>query len=175
MVNALAPRRGLVQPEPAAESVCIAPWPAPIGFRDQEARRTVGLWREVIKALRNLKAERNVPKDARIEPILVARGGVAESLSQGEAFLKSLRLLRSITIVSQVERPADCAVAVLPELEVILPLAGLIDHEAERAKLRKALAEFERQIGSLLSKLGNESFVSRAPAEVVAADTGQAR
>ena len=128
----------------------------------------MGLWCEVIKALRNLKAERNVPKEARIEPILVARGAVAQSLAQGEAFLRSLLPAASMTIVSQVERPADCAVAVLPEVEVILPLEGLIDHEAERAKQRKALADFERQIGSLEAKLGNESYVSRAPAEVVA-------
>jgi valyl-tRNA synthetase len=53
-------------------------------------------------------------------------------------------------------------------MEVILPLEGLIDHEAERAKQRKALADLERQIGSLQSKLANESFVARAPAQVVA-------
>ena len=144
------------------------PGRSPIGLRDETARETVGLWCEVIKALRNLKAERNVPKEARIEPILVARGAVAQSLAQGEAFLKSLLPANSVTIVSEVERPADCAVAVLPEVEVILPLEGLIDHEAERAKQRKALADFERQIGSLKAKLGNESYVARAPAEVVA-------
>ena len=128
----------------------------------------MGLWCEVITALRNLKAERNVPKEARIAPILVARGAVAQSLAQGEAFLKSLLSADSVTIVSEVERPADCAVAVLPEVEVILPLEGLIDHEAERAKQRKALADFERQIGSLKTKLRNESYVAQAPAEVVA-------
>jgi valyl-tRNA synthetase len=167
-LNALAPYRGLSKPGSAAESVCIAPWPQPVGFRDETARETVGLWCEVIKALRNLKAERNVPKEARIEPILVARGAVARSLTQGEAFLKSLLPALSVTISSEVERPADCAVTVLPEVEVILPLEGLIDHEAERAKQRKSLADFERQIGSLKNKLSNESYVARAPAEVVA-------
>ena len=93
---------------------------------------------------------------------------MAESLAQGEAFLKSLLPAFSVTIVSSVVRPADCAVAVLPEVEVILPLEGLIDHEAERAKQRKSLAEFERQIVSLKTKLSNESYVARAPAEVVA-------
>ena len=58
---------------------------------------------------------------------------------------------------------------------MILPLEGLIDHEAERAKMRKALADFERQIGSLRSKLANESFVARAPAEVVTQIARQAR
>ncbi len=57
--------------------------------------------------------------------------------------------------------------AVLPDVEVILPLEGLIDQEAERVKQRKVLADLERQIGTLRSKLANESFVKRAPAEVV--------
>jgi valyl-tRNA synthetase len=92
---------------------------------------------------------------------------VAEWLLQGEPFLRSLLPARSVSVVPQVERPADCAVAVLPDLEIILPLEGLIDHEAERAKQRKTLADLERQIGSLRSKLGNASFVERAPGEVV--------
>ncbi len=66
-----------------------------------------------------------------------------------------------------IDRPPDCAVAVLPEAEIILPLAGLIDKEAELAKHRKSLADLDRQIGGHRSKLANESFVARAPAEVV--------
>ncbi len=104
-LNALAAERGISHPELAAESVCIAPWPEPVGFRDETARETVGLWCEVIKALRNLKAERNVPKEARIEPILVARGAVARRLAQGEAFLKSLLPAVSLSIVPEVEHP----------------------------------------------------------------------
>ncbi len=164
----MAAGRGFSVIEQAPESVCIAPWPRPMGFHDEAARKTVGLWCEVIKALRNLKAERNVPKEARIAPILVAQGDVACALLEGQAFLKGLLPAESVIIVSEVDRPADCAVAVLPEVEVILPLAGLIDHEVEHAKQRKALADFERQIGSLEAKLRNESYVARAPAEVVA-------
>ena len=59
--------------------------------------------------------------------------------------------------------------AVLADAEVILPLEGLIDKEAEQAKLRKSLADLDRQIAPLRAKLDNEAFVSRAPAEVVAA------
>src|SRR5205807_4036974 len=116
---------------------------------------------------RNLRAERNVPKEAKIAPILVARGTVAQWLRQGEPYLRSLGPADSVTIVEAVERPADCAVVVLPETEIILPLAGLIDKEAELAKLRKTLADVERQIGGHRGKLGNEAFVSRAPAAVV--------
>ena len=56
---------------------------------------------------------------------------------------------------------------VLPEAEIILPLEGLIDKEAERRKLQKSLTDLERQMGGLRAKLANESFTARAPAEVV--------
>jgi len=166
-LNALAPERGLPEPSLAPESVCIAAWPRPLGCPDDTARRIVEQWCEAIKAIRNLKAERNVPKDARIAPILVARGTTAAWLKLGEPFLRSLLPAASVTIVPDIERPADSAVAVLPDVEIILPLEGLIDHEAERAKQRKTLADLERQIGALKTKLGNESFVARAPGEVV--------
>ena len=166
-LNSLAPVRGLPEPEPAEESACIAAWPHPLGWSDETARRTVDQWCEAIKAIRNLKAERNVPKEAKIAPIIVAQGTVAEWLRQGEPFLRSLLPAESVTIVAATDRPAECAVAVLPDAEIILPLEGLIDKEAERAKMKKSLSDFEKQIGGLRSKLANESFVARAPAEVV--------
>ena len=166
-LNSLAPVRGLPEPKAAVESVCIAAWPSPLGWSDETARQTVDQWCEAIKAIRNLKADRNVPKDAKIAPIIVAQGTVAEWLRQGEPFLRSLLPAESVTIVASTDRPAECAVAVLPDAEIILPLEGLIDKEAERAKMRKSLADFEKQIGGLRTKLANESFVARAPAEVV--------
>jgi len=167
-LNGLAPNRGLQEPVAAEESVCIAAWPKPLAWSDAEAGRIVDQWCEVIKAARNLRAERNVPKDAKIAPVVVAAGSVAEGLRRGEAFLKSMIPAESVTITDRYDRPDDCAVAVLPDSEVIIPLAGLIDKEAELAKHRKTLADLERQISGVRAKLNNESFVSRAPAEVVA-------
>jgi valyl-tRNA synthetase len=166
-LNGLANLRGFGEPEAAEESVCIAAWPTPLGWEDPGARQTVDQWCEAIKAIRNLRAERNVPDKARIAPIIVAQGAVAAALRQGEPFLRSLLSADSVTIVTNADRPLDCAVAVLPDAEIILPLEGLIDPEAERAKLLKSLADVERQIGGLRAKLNNESFVARAPADVV--------
>ncbi len=163
----LAPLRGIPDPRPAETSVCIAIWPRPSGWTDPEARSTVTQWQEKIQALRNLKAERNVPKEARIAPIIIAEGAVADRLHLGEAFLKSLTNASAITITTTAERPPDSAIAVLGDAEVILPLEGLIDKEVELARLRKSLADLDRQIGPLKAKLANEGFVSRAPADVV--------
>ena len=163
----LASVRGLPEPSEAEPSVCIAAWPRPLGWSDETARKTVDHWCEAIKAIRNLRAEGNVPKEAKIAPIIVAKGTVAEWLKLGAPYLCSLPPAESVSIVESVERPAECAVAVLAEVEIILPLAGLIDKEAELAKQRKALNDIDRQIGAHRGKLGNESFVARAPAEVV--------
>jgi valyl-tRNA synthetase len=164
----IAPIRGLPHPEPAAESVCIAPWPSyDETWRDLEAEGVIAQWQEKITAIRTLKAERNVPKDAKIRPIILAEGPVAAILTSGESFLKSFTNAETLTIAAQVDRPQDCAVIVLGDAEVILPLEGLIDKEAEVTRLRKSLANFEKQLPGVQAKLSNESFLNRAPAEVV--------
>ncbi|MCA1684941.1 MAG: class I tRNA ligase family protein, partial [Planctomycetia bacterium] len=163
-----APSRGLPEPRPSAESVCIAPWPEyPGAWDDPEAEQVVGLWREVTKSLRNLKAEREVPKDAKVSPILVASGPAADRLRLGEPFIRALLPAADLTITAKADRPPECAVAVLPEVEVLLPLAGLIDKEAEAARHRKTLADIDRQIVGHQTKLDNESFVKNAPTAVV--------
>ncbi len=171
-LNQAAPRR----PDPvshsvapAAESVCIAAWPEyPASWYQPRAEATIGHWREKIAAVRNLRSERNVPTAAKVTPIFVATGATAAALRLGLKHLESLTGSSSVTIVESAERPEECAVAVLGDCEVILPLAGLIDRGAEKAKQQKALADVERQVGSIEAKLANESFVARAPAEVVA-------
>ena len=166
-MGSIAPVRGLGSPAAAPESVCIAPWPGSLGWSDADATSTVTLWREVLKTVRNLRAERDLPKDARITPILIAQGLALESLRQGEPLLKSLLGAESLVITDSPARPADCAVAVLSEVEVVLPLAGLIDPALERSKQEKALADLDRQIRGHQAKLENQAFVARAPAEVV--------
>jgi valyl-tRNA synthetase len=97
----------------------------------------------------------------------VADGPVAAILKSGEAFIKALTNAETLTIDAQADRPPGCAVAVLGDAEILLPLEGLIDKDAEAARHRKSLADIEKQITPLRSKLGNEGFLARAPAEVV--------
>jgi len=164
----VAPVRGLESPRAAEESVCIAAWPDyPEYRRPTPEAETVRQWQEKIAALRNLRAERNVPRAAKIAPILVAGGPVAAMLRAGEPFLMALADAASITIVPAAEKPANSAVIVLADAEVILPLEGLIDREAETARNRKALADLEKQRVGVRAKLANAKFVANAPAEVV--------
>jgi len=164
----VAPSRGLPEPTQAAQSVCIAPWPDyPGAWRDPEAEGVVAQWQEKVAAIRNLRAERNVPASAKINPIILASGAVSAMLRAGEPFIKALTGSETLTIVEAAERPKECAVAVLADAEIILPLEGLIDKEAEAVRHRKALADIDKQLAAIRGKLANEGFLSRAPAEVV--------
>jgi valyl-tRNA synthetase len=165
----LAPSRGVPEPSPAEAHACVAAWPIAKGFEDAEARATVDQWKEKTAAIRNLRAERDVPKDAKIAPRIIAEGIVGDRLRRGETFIKALTGAGSLAVGPETDaRPTDSAVVVLADAEVVLPLEGLIDKEAERAKLRKSLADLDKQISPLRGKLSNEGFVSRAPADVVA-------
>ncbi|RUL85520.1 valine--tRNA ligase [Tautonia sociabilis] len=167
-MGSVAKARGLPEPTEAAESVCIAPWPSyPDSWNDPEAEFDVAQWQEKVAALRNLRAERDVPRDAKIEPILIAQGRAAEALARGASSIRALVGAGSVSVVPSADRPAESAVAVLADAEIVLPLAGLIDPKAEIAKLSKSRADLEKQLGGVRSKLGNASFVARAPAEVV--------
>lgn len=171
-LNQVAPRRldpATLTLTNAAESVCIAEWPIyPEQLTPQpEADAVLAHWREKITALRNLRAERGVPPAAKIVPVFVAAGAVAQALRQGELHIKTLAGAESVWVVDSSEVPPDSAVAVLADSKIILPLAGLVDVEAELARHRKTLADIDKQLSSHQAKLNNESFVQNAPAAVV--------
>jgi len=172
-LNQAAPRRHdptSLSVQEAPRSVCVAPWPVYWGSLAEPADEAILThWQEKIAALRNLRAERNIPPAAKIRPIIVARGEVADQLRKGLTHICSLAGAETVQIVETAQRPEESASAVLADAEIVVPLEGLIDKEAERAKLKKSLADLDRQIGPLAAKLANEAFVSRAPAEVVQA------
>ena len=165
----VAPMRGLLETGLAAPSVCIAPWPDyPSEWADSQALVIVGQWQDKIAAIRNLRAERNVPAKAKIDPVIVASEPLLSQLRLGEPFILALTNAATVRITAEFARPAEFASAVLSDAEVVLPLEGLIDKEAEKARVRKSIADLDKQIGPLRGKLGNDQFLARAPADVVA-------
>jgi valyl-tRNA synthetase len=172
-LGAVAPKRWAPQSgriEAACESVCIAEWPNyPAEWSWPEAQECVRQWQEKITAIRNIRAERNVPSNAKIAPVIVADGQVARSLQSGSHAIRELTGAERITIVDRCERPAQCAVVVLGDAEIVLPLEGLIDPAVERTRYQKAIQDIDKQLQSIRAKLGNEQFLSRAPADLVAA------
>jgi valyl-tRNA synthetase len=151
-----------------APALIVARWPAPRPeHEDAAAEAGFAEVQEAIGALRNIRAEYGIAPGARIPLRIPAAGDAARAAIEGSA-----RALQDLARVEAVEWGAANgevgANAVLRSgTELFVPLAGVIDLEKERARLRAECGRLDGLIAGTEKKLGNESFVARAPAEVV--------
>ncbi|HEU5101823.1 MAG TPA: valine--tRNA ligase, partial [Roseiflexaceae bacterium] len=136
---------------------------------DDAAERDFALVRELIGGIRNVRNEYKV-EPARWVAATIASGPRAGMLEQQRALL--VRLARvaddQLAISERLDaKPAQAAALVVGDVEVFLPLAGLIDLDAERARLGKEFEQAEADLARRAAKLGNAGFVDKAPANVV--------
>jgi valyl-tRNA synthetase len=92
-------------------------------------------------------------------------------LAKPELLIKHAQALGDLAKIESIEaggRDGICATAVVRGQEIYIPLEGVIDVDAERSRLDKELAKSAKDVGSLEKRLGNQGFVARAPADVVA-------
>jgi valyl-tRNA synthetase len=152
------------------DALIVAPYPAgDEAARDLEAERLVSGLIEIVRAARNLKAERRLPAGGFAEAVLVVPDAATRAaLGERVEVLEALARLRPLTVVAA---PADApregvATAVLADATVVLPLAG-VDTAAERDRLNKEIAEAEGYAARMEGQLANETFRARAPEKVV--------
>ncbi len=157
-------------------SIMIAEYPKG-SPRDGRSEGEMDLVIRVVEAIRTICGESNIPPGKRVPATLYARhADVRGSLSEAKPFIQTVARLSELAVVPP--RPAGerlkrAAVAVLPEVEIAVPLAGLVDFVEEERRLRKEIAKAQGDADGLRRKLDNPSFVARAPAEVVEKDRGR--
>jgi len=122
----------------------------------------------VIVSIRNIRGEMNISPGKAI-PLLLRNGSDEDQrrYKENEGFVKSLAKLESIVWLGQEEAPMS-ATQLVGSMEVLVPMAGLIDTQAEIARLTKAIDKASKEIQRFEGKLSNEKFVSNAPADLVA-------
>jgi len=145
----------------------LADWPRHEGLDDPAAEGEIGWLVDLIAAIRSVRAEMNVPAAAQIP--LVLAGASEETRARAErwrdVFKSPLGRVSDITFAAA---PPAGAVQIVVRGEVAaLPLAGVIDLAAERARLEKEMAKVKGDIARVDAKLGNADFLKRAPEEVV--------
>jgi valyl-tRNA synthetase len=158
--------------DPGADALIVAPYPQPAaGWRDEDAEQSFEGVIDLVRAIRNIRSEKGVEPARYIEAYVVAIEQRA-AIEAGAPYIEALARVRPLHIVEDAaDAPRDgVATAVLPHAQAVVPLAGLLDVEAERARLQKVIAEVEGYAAKLQGKLSNEQFRSRAPADVVAAE-----
>jgi valyl-tRNA synthetase len=121
---------------------------------------------DVVSGIRSVRQEMNVPAGAKIPLIVVGSGEETGTRVEGQLqALTRLARLSEVTYGSDV--PKDSAQIIIGEATFVLPLAGVIDLDAERVRLKREIAKEEVEIGKIDKKLGNEQFVAKAPEEVI--------
>jgi valyl-tRNA synthetase len=157
--------------EVRADDLIVARWPEPDSrWESDEAERRMAGFQELIVEVRRLRKEYGVPEGGRIA-IHVWGSGVRDADGFPALVSEQGAALEQLARVNRVETTSGQGVgahAVLASgVELFLPLEGVIDLDRERARLRDEIAKLEGLHAGTTKKLANESFVARAPAEVV--------
>ncbi len=136
---------------------------------DEAATAEIEWFKAVLSGVRKIRAEMNIAPGKTI-PLLLADGDATDR-ARAAKFAAQIAFLARVETPQWIEPGADepaAAAAVVGSLRVLIPLAGLIDLTAEKARLAKEIARIEGEIKKCEGKLGNANFVANAPAEVVA-------
>jgi valyl-tRNA synthetase len=145
--------------------LALAPWPAaPRVSADAEGE--IGWLVDLISEIRSARTETNVPAGAQIPLVLVgASAATQERAGRWMDMLKRLARLSDVTFADAA--PGQSVQMVVRGEVAALPLAGIVDLDAERARLRKELDRLAGEVKKIDAKLGNADFIARAPEEVV--------
>ncbi len=140
--------------------------------RVAEAREDIAVLTEVVGAIRALKAEMKLPPAQRIPILLRAEDPAARArVGRLGPILAHMARVQSLRITEPHEEvPRESTHAVVRGVEVVLPLAGLVDLAAERVRIEKDLEKLRKEAEGIERKLGNPGFRAKAPADVIAKD-----
>ncbi len=153
--------------------IIVSHWPrAESRLEDSEIKTEFAAIQETIIALRTARSELNLAPSAQLN--IVVRGSDKQELTklirnpETYGYIKNLVKIASIEISPDAQKPIPSSTVVVRGVEFFISLEGVIDIEAEKARLEKEVARLEGLMQSIRNKLNNESFITRAPGEVVA-------
>jgi valyl-tRNA synthetase len=144
-------------------------WPVANEERiDPAAEDDIEWLKELMLGTRNIRGEMNIGPGKPL-PIYLKNVSAEDQrrLTENEALLKKLARLESITVLAAGEEAPLSATALVGEMEVLVPMAGLIDKGAELARLDKEILRLQGEVQRVGGKLSNAGFVDKAPAEVI--------
>lgn len=151
------------------ETITRTAWPHPDDrFEAPDAVREMVLLMDLIRAVRNIRAEVNVPMSKKIE--LLIKPSDAENLNilhKNEEYVRRFCNTSVLEISEALASPDKAMTAVVTGAELFLPLAGLIDIAQEIARLEKELQTLHGEVARIEKKLANEGFMAKAPEKVI--------
>jgi len=147
-------------------------WPKtqPLTAAQQELHQKMEILQSVIYQIRLIRGEKNIAPGQKVDLLVHPLSGYEEAAAVVEKYhwiIRELARVKGLRVDSGLQKPKLAAAAVVAGLELWIPLEGLIDVPLEQARLTKEIEKLESLISKNEAKLGNASFVERAPAAVV--------
>ena len=151
------------------ESITVSKWPeVREELSDYEAVKAMNLLKDVIHAVRNIRAETNTPLSKKVPMIIKASNEDAMTILQENVhYIERFCNPDALTIDTDATPPEKAMSAVVTGAEIYLPLAGLINKEEEIARLEKELDKLNQEVERVQKKLSNPNFVEKAPEHIV--------
>jgi valyl-tRNA synthetase len=159
------------------ESIMLQSYPQPDEANvDQNAEQSIEWIKGIIVAIRNIRGEMDI-SPAKAIPVFLNKGTESDQakLEEYRPYLEKLAKLESIQWLNPGEEVPAAATQLHGEIEILVPMAGLIDVDAERARLEKEIAKLETGMKSASAKLNNKKFMDNAPEAVIAKERGKAQ
>ncbi len=143
---------------------------------DEDAEGQMALIIDVVNSVRNVRWEMNVPPAQKVEVILSSKNARSrEVLSQHRVYVENLARAERITVVEQIEKPESAATAVAQDVEIVMPLKGIIDFAEEERRLKKEINKLEKDLATVTGKLSSEDFLRKAPHDIIEKEKSKAQ
>jgi len=158
------------------ESIMVSKWPeSEKRYVNKQIESDIEVAKEAIVNIRNIRSDMNIPYSKKLTVHIVPlKPGVESILSDSMKYIKSLAQLENFTIDAKLKKPKSSLSAVTENFNIFIPLEGVIDIEAEKARLAKKQDALKQQLVSTEKKLKDKNFMDHAPENVIKAEQEKA-
>jgi valyl-tRNA synthetase len=159
----VAPRAGV-----EGDTIMLQPFPLASNASDSEAVADIEWVKEFILGIRQIRGEMDISPGKQLPVILQNSSARDQQRATDNAnLIERVGRVESVTVLTEGDEPPASATALLGDMRLLVPMKGVIDVDAERARLQKQKQKVESDLAKARGKLGNDKFVNNAPAEVV--------
>lgn len=151
------------------KTIMLSQWPVCNDlYMDPGAEEDMNVIMNVVRSIRNIRAEMNVELGKKVKVICSATEGLIELLAANTSYIQDLAGVGELLLYVELEDVPEKAMTKITDgVQIYMPLSGMIDMDKEIARLSKEIEELDKELARVASKLSNEGFLSKAPPAVV--------
>jgi len=151
------------------ESIMVSPWPQyKEECENKDAENKMEKIMSIIKAIRNIKSDMNIPYNTKIDLYLnIHEKDKLKLIEENIHYIETMIKTKSLEVGEGIKKPEYSATAVLEGVEIFIPLKDIINVSEEIARLEKKLNKINSELNLICKKINNKDFLSRAPEDIV--------